>query len=69
MTPANAFMPDPEGAAVLIDTLNTVYGFEIDTYQLLKDAKNLKTKLLEIAQHHQRLRATEERRGLPGIVS
>ncbi|MBE0512534.1 proteasome assembly chaperone family protein [Candidatus Bathyarchaeota archaeon] len=65
MVPAFAFMPDPEGAAVLIKTLNHVYDLHVDTENLLKEAEKIKQKLKEVAEHHRRMRKAEERRGVP----
>lgn len=65
LTPAIVFMPDPESAAVLIDTLNNVYDRRIDTEQLLEKAEEIKQKLKEVAQRHQRKRRAEERTGRP----
>ena len=65
LTPAVAFMPDPEGAAVLIEALNDVYGLKVDTKELLNKAEEIKQKLKEMAQRHQRMRKAEEKRGVP----
>lgn len=65
LTPAVVFMPDPEGAAILIDALNNVYGLEVDTKELLNKAEEIKQKLKEVAQRHQRMRKAEEKRGIP----
>ena len=35
-------MPDPEGAAVLIEALNDVYGLKVDTKELLNKAEKTK---------------------------
>jgi uncharacterized protein len=42
--------PTPEGAAVIIDKLNEIYGLEIDTDKLLEQGKKIKNKMLELAQ-------------------
>jgi predicted ATP-grasp superfamily ATP-dependent carboligase len=41
LVPAVAFMPDPEGAATLIDTLNRVYDLNVETKVLLKKAEEI----------------------------
>ena len=63
LVPAVAFMPDPEGAATLIETLNHVYNLNIDTKVLLKKAEEIKQKLEEVAKSHQRIKKVEEKRG------
>jgi uncharacterized protein len=63
LVPAVAFMPDPEGAATLIDTLNRVYNLNVETKALLKKAEEIKQKLKEVAKRHQRMRKLEEKRG------
>jgi uncharacterized protein len=65
LTPAIAFMPDPEGAATLIEGLNKVYDLNIATQDLLDKAKEIKKKLKETAQRLQSMRRTEERVGTP----
>ncbi len=65
MTPAIAYVPDPEGSAVLINTLNTIYNLHIDTQPLLEQADDIKQKLQEIAQRAQAMRTSETRRGTP----
>lgn len=65
LAPAVAFMPDPEGAAVLIDTLNNVYDLKVETEPLLKKAEEIKQKLKEVAKRHRRMRKAEEKRGVP----
>jgi uncharacterized protein len=63
LVPTVAFMPDPEGAATLIDTLNRVYNLNVETKALLKKAEEIKQKLKEVAKRHQRMRKLEEKRG------
>ncbi len=65
LVPAVAFIPDPEGGAVLIQALNNIYGLNIDTQELLKKAEEIKQKLKEVARRHQRMRQAEEKRGVP----
>jgi uncharacterized protein len=68
LTPAVVFMPDPEGAVVLIEALNSVYGLKVGTKELLNKADEIKQKLKEVAQRHQRMRKAEEKKGLPEEV-
>lgn len=63
LVPAIAFMPDPEGVASLIETLNRVYDLNIDTQVLLKKAEEIKQKLKQVAKRHQRTRKAEEKTG------
>ncbi|MFP3985275.1 MAG: proteasome assembly chaperone family protein [Candidatus Bathyarchaeia archaeon] len=65
LTHAVAFMPDPEGATVLINALNDFYDLNVDTKQLLDKAEEIKQRLKEVAQRHQKMRKAEEKRGVP----
>lgn len=65
LVPAIAFMPDPEGATVLIDTLNNVYNLNVDREELLSKAEKIKHRLEEVAKRHQKMRQAEEKRGVP----
>jgi uncharacterized protein len=68
LTHVVAFMPDPEGAAVLIDTMNHVYGLGVDTKILTTRAEEIKRKLKEVAESGQKMRQAEEKRGIPERV-
>ncbi len=68
LTHAVAFLPDPEGAAVLIETLNNVYGLKIDTKELFTRAEEIKQNLREVADSHKKMREAEEKRGVPERV-
>jgi uncharacterized protein len=65
LTPAVAFMPDPEGAAALIETVNKIYELGIDNKLLLDRAEIIRKKLGEVAKQRQRLLKSEEKRGTP----
>lgn len=65
LVPAVAFMPDPEGAATLVETVNQVYDFKINTDSLLEKAEEIKQKLKEIAKRRRRLRKAERKKGIP----
>ena len=60
LTPALMFMLDAEAAAVLIGTPDSVYDFRIGTQGLVKKAEQLKQKLKEFAERHERLKKAEE---------
>jgi uncharacterized protein len=66
--PAVAFMPDPEGAAVLISTLNKVYDLNIDTEKLGAQAEKIKQRLKEFARKQRRMRKAEEKKGVPDQI-
>lgn len=68
LTRAAAFMPDPEGASTLLNTLGAVYGLKVDTGELLDKAKEIRQKLEEVAENCRRMRRSETRRGSPGGV-
>ncbi|MEJ2249506.1 MAG: PAC2 family protein [Candidatus Lokiarchaeota archaeon] len=46
-------IPTPEGSASLIDILNKMYGLNIDTTKLLEEGKEIKAKMLELAEKAQ----------------
>jgi uncharacterized protein len=58
LTPTISFMPDPEGAATLIEALNKSHGLGIDTSELLVRAKEIREKLKEIAEHYEKMKAS-----------
>lgn len=68
LVPAMPFMPDPEGAALLIDTLDRVYDLKIDAGELLRKTGEIRQKLKEVADRHQKLRKAEEKSGLPDNI-
>lgn len=65
MVPAISFMPDPKGAAVLIETLNRIYSLDVDTEDLMERAEEIKQKLKEVAERRRRMKKAEEKRGMP----
>jgi uncharacterized protein len=69
LTPAITFVPDPEGAAILIETVKNMYNLDITTQPLLDDAEKIRQKLNEIAEHHQRMRQVEERGGTHSLYT
>jgi uncharacterized protein (TIGR00161 family) len=55
-------IPTPEGAAAIIDVLNDYYKLTIDTKQLLEEGKEIKEKMLDLAekaQQYQRKQLSE----------
>jgi uncharacterized protein len=65
LTPVIAFIPDPEGAAMLIDAVNKVYNLDIDTKDLVEKAEEIKQKLKILSKRHEKMRKAEERDGRP----
>ncbi len=63
MTPTVKFMPDPEGAAILISTLNDLYDLKIKIDELSKSGDKIKQKLQEVSNDHQKMINAEEKRG------
>ncbi|MGQ9788215.1 MAG: proteasome assembly chaperone family protein [Candidatus Hadarchaeaceae archaeon] len=61
LTPAMATIPDPEGAAVLIDALNKAYGLKIDTSELIAGANEIREKLKEIAEKYEKTTTEPEK--------
>ncbi|TXT56406.1 MAG: PAC2 family protein [Promethearchaeota archaeon] len=43
-------IPTPEGAAAILDRLNNMFNLEIDTSKLLEEGKEIKEKMLELAE-------------------
>ena len=56
-------IPTPEGAASIIDVLNKIYNLKIDTTQLIEQGKDIKAKMLELAQKAQEYQRQQQ---LPG---
>ncbi|MFX1445334.1 MAG: proteasome assembly chaperone family protein [Promethearchaeota archaeon] len=46
-------IPTPEGAAAIIEVLNQIYNLEIETSKLIEEGKEIKAKMLELAQKAQ----------------
>ncbi len=60
LTPAMATIPDPEGAATLIEALNKSHGLNINTSELVAGANEIKKKLKEIAENYEKTAGTHE---------
>ncbi|TFF95983.1 MAG: proteasome assembly chaperone family protein, partial [Promethearchaeota archaeon] len=46
-------IPTPEGAAAILEALNNMYEMEIETESLLEEGKEIKEKMLELAEKAQ----------------
>ena len=56
-------IPTPEGAASILEVLNKIYNLEINTTELIKQGKDIKSKMLELAQKAQQYQQQQQ---LPG---
>jgi uncharacterized protein len=56
-------IPTPEGAASILEVLNKIYGLTIDTASLIEQGKEIKAKMLELAQKAQQYQQQQQ---LPG---
>ena len=56
-------IPTPEGAAAIIEVLNKIYDLKIETAQLIEEGKDIKAKMLELAQKAQQYQQQQQ---LPG---
>jgi uncharacterized protein len=62
LTPAIAVVPDPEGAALLLETLKRHYDIDIDTADLKESAENIRKKMREMAEQVEGMRRKQ-----PGV--
>jgi predicted ATP-grasp superfamily ATP-dependent carboligase len=46
-------IPTPEGAAAVIEVLNKIYNLNIETSKLIEEGKEIKAKMLELAEKAQ----------------
>ncbi len=56
-------IPTPEGAASILEVLNKIYNLEIKTSELIEQGKDIKAKMLELAQKAQQYQQQQQ---LPG---
>ncbi|MHA1914400.1 MAG: proteasome assembly chaperone family protein [Promethearchaeota archaeon] len=56
-------IPTPEGAASILEVLNKIYELSIDTASLIEQGKEIKAKMLELAQKAQEYQQQQQ---LPG---
>ena len=59
-------IPTPEGAAAIIEVLNDIYNLNIDTTRLIEEGKEIKAKMLELAQKAQQYQRQQQLPGEPG---
>jgi len=53
-------IPTPEGAAAIIEVLNQLYSLEIDTAKLIEEGKEIKAKMLELAEKAQQFQRQQQ---------
>ena len=56
-------IPTPEGAASILEVLNKIYELTINTASLIEQGKEIKAKMLELAQKAQQYQQQQQ---LPG---
>ena len=59
-------IPTPEGAAAIIEVLNQIYNLSIDTSKLIEEGKEIKAKMLELAQKAQQYQDQQQLPARPG---
>ena len=59
-------IPTPEGAAAIIEVLNQIYNLSIDTAKLIEEGKEIKAKMLELAQKAQQYQEQQQLPARPG---
>lgn len=60
-------IPTPEAAAAIIEILNQIYGLKIETSALIEEGKEIKAKMLDLAQKAQEYQRQQQQ--LPGSGS
>ena len=53
-------IPTPEGAASILDVLNKIYELKINTSPLIEQGKEIKAKMLELAQKAQQYQKQQQ---------
>lgn len=53
-------IPTPEGAAAIIEVLNDIYSLDINTEPLIEEGKEIKAKMLELAQKAQQYQQQQQ---------
>lgn len=53
-------IPTPEGAASIIEVLNQMYGLSIETAKLIEEGKEIKAKMLELAEKAQQYQRQQQ---------
>ncbi|MEM2977956.1 MAG: PAC2 family protein, partial [Candidatus Hadarchaeales archaeon] len=59
LTPAVLFLPDAEGAAVLLEALNDSFGLKVDVSALREQGKEMEKRLEEMANAYRTMKARE----------
>ncbi|MHA1343107.1 MAG: proteasome assembly chaperone family protein [Promethearchaeota archaeon] len=59
-------IPTPEGAAAIIEVLNQIYNLKIDTSKLIEEGKEIKAKMLELAQKAHQYQQQQQLPSEPG---
>ena len=58
-------IPTPEGAAAILEVLNDIYNLNINTAKLIEEGKEIKAKMLELAQKAQQYQKQQQLPGEP----
>ena len=53
-------IPTSEGAAAIIEVLNKIYDLKIETAKLIEEGKDIKAKMLELAQKAQQYQQQQQ---------
>ena len=53
-------IPTPEGAAAILEVLNQIYGLSIETAKLIEEGKDIKAKMLELAEKAQQYQRQQQ---------
>jgi uncharacterized protein len=59
MVEAHPQIPAPEGAIAIIAVLNSLYGIDVDTTNLIEEGNQIKQKLMELANKTQQMSLSE----------
>ena len=59
-------IPTPEGAAAIIEILNQIYDLNINTNRLIEEGKEIKAKMLELAEKAQQYQKQQQLPHKPG---
>ncbi|MEM1981285.1 MAG: proteasome assembly chaperone family protein [Candidatus Hadarchaeales archaeon] len=59
LTPAILFLPDAEGAAVLLEALSEAFGLKVDVSSLREQGKEMEKRLEEMANAYRTMKARE----------
>ena len=59
-------IPTPEGAAAIIEILNQIYDLNINTNRLIEEGKEIKAKMLELAEKAQQYQNQQQLPHKPG---